>query len=172
MNPDAGRHLDVASRSLLDHGTFDAALVIADGLSATAIHAHGAALARLILASHGDLNWAPVSIVSGGRVAIGDEVAHALGAELCVVLIGERPGLSAADAIGVYVTFAPRPGTTTDADRNCISNVRPGGLALADAVHRLSWLISESRRIRLTGVALKEEAPDLRSVADTAKLVR
>ena len=171
-NPEAGRYLDAESRSQLKRGTFDAALVIADGLSATAIHAHGAALARLILANHTDLTWAPVSIVSGGRVAIGDEIAHALGAELCVVLIGERPGLSAADAIGIYVTFAPRPGTTTDADRNCISNVRPGGLAPGDAAHRLAWLISESRRIRLTGIALKEEAPDLRNIADTAKLVR
>ena len=170
LSPDAGRHLDAESRSKLKHGTFDVALVIADGLSATAIHAHGAALARLVLANNSDLKWAPISIVSGGRVAIGDEIAHTLGAELCVVLIGERPGLSAADAIGIYVTFAPRPGATTDAERNCISNVRPGGLALEDAAHRLAWLIGESRRIRLTGVALKEEAPDLRSIEDTAKL--
>lgn len=171
MNPDAGRRLDAPSRARLKLGRFDVALVIADGLSSTAIHAHGAALARLILANHADLNWAPVSIVQGGRVAIGDEIAHALGAELCVVLIGERPGLSAADAIGIYVTFAPNPGLTTDAERNCVSNVRPGGLALADAAHRLAWLVTQSRRIRLTGVGLKEEAPDLRGMADAAKLV-
>jgi ethanolamine ammonia-lyase small subunit len=103
-------------------------------------------------------------------VAIGDEIAQALGAELCVVLIGERPGLSAADAIGIYVTFAPQPGVTRDSDRNCISNVRPGGLALADAAHRLAWLVSESRRIRLTGIGLKEDAPDLRSIGEAAKL--
>jgi ethanolamine ammonia-lyase small subunit len=172
LDPDAGRRLDATSRSKLSSGRFDAALVITDGLSATAVHAHGAALARLIPASNPELNWAPVAIVSGGRVAIGDEVAQALGAELCVVLIGERPGLTAADAVGIYVTFAPRSGVTTDAERNCISNVRPGGLALEDAAHRLAWLLTESRRIRLTGVGLKEDAPDLRRIADTGKLER
>jgi ethanolamine ammonia-lyase small subunit len=170
MNPDAGRSLSDASRARLQHGRYDAVLVIADGLSATAMHAHGAALAKLILAALPALNWAPVAVVSGGRVAIGDEIADALGAELCVVLIGERPGLSAADAVGLYLTFAPRPGVTRDSDRNCISNVRPGGLSLGDAVHRLAWLVTESRRIRLTGTALKEDAPDLRALDDAAKL--
>ena len=170
MNPDAGRTLSAASRNSLERGRYDSALVIADGLSATAIHAHGAALAKRILAALATLNWAPVSIVLGGRVAIGDEIADALGAELCVVLIGERPGLSAADAIGLYVTFAPRPGVTRDSDRNCVSNVRPGGLALDDAAHRLAWLVTESRRIRITGTALKEDAPDLRAIGDAAKL--
>ena len=170
MNPDAGRRLCDASRDSLQRGRYDAALTIADGLSASAVHAHGAALAKLILAALPTLNWAPVTVVTGGRVAIGDEIAQALGAELCVVLIGERPGLSAADAIGIYVTFAPTPGVTRDSDRNCISNIRPGGLALADAAHRLAWLVNESRRIRLTGIRLKEDAPDLRSIADAAKL--
>jgi ethanolamine ammonia-lyase small subunit len=170
MNPDAGRRLSAMSRERLQRGRYDAVLVIADGLSSTAIHAHGAILARLILAALPSLNWAPVTIVSGGRVAIGDAIAEALGAELCIVLIGERPGLSAADAVGLYVTFAPRPGATRDADRNCISNVRPGGLALSDATHRLAWLVNESRRIRLTGTALKEDAPDLRGIDDAAKL--
>lgn len=170
MNPDAGRRLSNASRERLQHGRYDAVLVIADGLSATAIHSHGAALAKLILAALPALNWAPVAIVSGGRVAIGDEIADALGAELCIVLIGERPGLSAADAVGLYLTFSPRPGVTRDSDRNCISNVRPGGLTLADATHRLVWLLNESRRLRLTGTALKEDAPDLRALDDAAKL--
>jgi len=170
LSPDAGRRLDAPSRTKLQNGRFDAALVIADGLSATAIHRHGARLARLILAGHSELNWTPVTIVTGGRVAIGDEIAQALGAELCVVLIGERPGLSAADSIGIYVTFRPRSGVTTDAERNCISNVRPGGLALEDAAHRLSWLLAEARRLRLTGVELKEDAPVLHAVTDTAKL--
>ncbi len=170
MNPDTGRRLSAASRLQLKHGSYDAALVVADGLSATAIHAHGAALARLILASLPDLAWAPAVIVTGGRVAIGDEIAETLGAELSIVLIGERPGLSADDAVGIYLTFAPRPGITKDSDRNCISNVRPGGLPLVDAAHRLAWLVSESRRIKLTGVGLKEDAPDLRSVSHTASL--
>jgi ethanolamine ammonia-lyase small subunit len=170
LNPDAGRRLDAQSRAKLKPGRYDAALVIADGLSSTAIHAHGAALARLILAGSPELTWGPVTIVGGGRVAIGDEIAQALGAELCAVIIGERPGLTAADAVGIYVTFAPRAGMTTDAERNCISNVRPGGLALEDAAHRLGWLLTEARRLRLTGVGLKEDAPDLRGIADTAKL--
>jgi ethanolamine ammonia-lyase small subunit len=170
MNPDAGRLLDEGSRARLTHGSHDAALVISDGLSSTAIHAHAAPLARLIIASLPGLNWAPVTIVSGGRVAVGDDIAHALGAGLSIVLIGERPGLSAADAIGIYLTYAPRPGATRDSDRNCISNVRPGGLALEEAAHRLAWLVAESRRLRLTGVRLKEDAPDLRSLPDTASL--
>jgi len=172
LNPDAGRQLEPASRAKLQRGRYDAALVIADGLSSTAIHRHGAQLARFVLAGHPELKWAPVAIVRGGRVAIGDEIAQVLGAELCVVLIGERPGLSAADSVGIYVTFAPRSAVTTDAERNCISNVRPGGLELEDATHRLSWLLTEARRLRLTGVRLKEDAPDLHSIADTAKLSR
>jgi ethanolamine ammonia-lyase small subunit len=172
MNPDAGRRLCEASRDALRRGRYDAVIVIADGLSSPAIHAQGAALAKLILAALPALDWAPVTIVSGGRVAVGDEIAHALGAELSIVLIGERPGLSAADAMGLYVTFAPKPGITRDSDRNCISNVRPGGLAPSDAAHRLAWLVDASRRIRLTGVALKEDAPGLHSIGDAAKLTQ
>jgi len=164
MNPDAGRRLSDTSRAGLPRGKYDAALVIADGLSSTAIDAHGAALARLILATLPKLNWAPLTIVSGGRVAIGDDIAQALGAELCIVLIGERPGLSAADAVGIYVTFAPRAGVTTDSQRNCLSNVRPGGLALEDAALRLAWLVTEARKRRLTGVELKEDAPEIHRI--------
>jgi ethanolamine ammonia-lyase small subunit len=164
MNPDAGRRLRSASRTALARSRWDAVLVIADGLSSTAIHAHGAGLARLILGSLPGLSIAPVCIVTGGRVAIGDEIAMLLGAELAVVLIGERPGLSAADAIGIYLTFAPQHGVTKDADRNCISNVRPDGLSLDDAAHRLAWLVAEARRLRLTGVMLKEDAPDLHTL--------
>jgi ethanolamine ammonia-lyase small subunit len=170
MNPDTGRRLNCASRSKLRRSAYDAVLVIADGLSATAMHRHGAALGRLIFAGLPALNWAPATIVTGGRVAIGDDIAEALGAELSIVLIGERPGLSAADAIGIYLTFAPRPGITKDSDRNCISNVRPGGLALEEAAHRLAWLVAESRRVRLSGIGLKEDAPDLPILPDTAKL--
>ncbi|HEX2591650.1 MAG TPA: ethanolamine ammonia-lyase subunit EutC [Rhizomicrobium sp.] len=157
-NPDLGRTLSGESHAMLKPGTFDAALVIADGLSATAVHAHGARLAQIVLKMPG-IVWAPVSIVTNGRVAAGDDIAAALGAEMAVVLIGERPGLSAADSLGIYLTFAPKPGITKDADRNCISNVRPDGLALEDAAHRLTWLMTEARRLRLTGVGLKEDAP-------------
>jgi ethanolamine ammonia-lyase small subunit len=168
MNPDAGRRLSEASRASLTRGQYDAALIIADGLSSTAIDARGAALARLILNTISTLNWAPVTIVTRGRVAIGDDIAQALGAQLSIVLIGERPGLSAADSIGLYVTFAPKPGVTTDAERNCISNVRPAGLPLEDAALRLAWLVTQARKLSLTGVALKEDAPDSSSLASTA----
>jgi ethanolamine ammonia-lyase small subunit len=162
MNPEWGRTLDAESRTKLVRGPFDAALVIADGLSATAVHAHGAALARAVLAETPETAWAPVAIVHNGRLAVGDEIAEGLGAAMAVVLIGERPGLSAADAIGIYLTWRPRPGVTRDAERNCISNVRrPDGLPLADAAHRLAWLMTQARRIGATGVALKEDAPDL-----------
>ncbi len=160
MNPDLGRRLSDASRARLTRGKYDAVLVICDGLSSVAAHAHAAPLARRVLAALPDLAWAPVVIVTGGRVAIGDEIAAALGAEMAAVMIGERPGLSAADSLGLYLTFAPRPGITKDADRNCISNIRPGGLEPAGAALRLAWLMTQARRIRLTGVALKEDAPD------------
>jgi ethanolamine ammonia-lyase small subunit len=157
-NPDAGRTLSDASRGLLKHGNYDAAVVIADGLSATGVHAHAARFATLVLKAMPKLNWAPVAIVTNGRVAVGDDVAAALGAETVAIVIGERPGLTSADSLGVYLTFAPKPGVTKDADRNCISNVRPDGLRLEDATHRLTWLMTEARRLRLTGVGLKEDA--------------
>jgi ethanolamine ammonia-lyase small subunit len=160
INPTLGRSLGDASRALLTRGTYDAALVIADGLSATAIARHGATLARIILDTTPEICWAPITAVINGRVAVGDDVAEASGAEMAVVLIGERPGLTATDGIGIYLTFAPNPGITKDADRNCISNVRPEGLPLAEAAHRLHWLMQQSRQLRLSGVALKEDAPD------------
>ena len=159
-NPDLGRRLSEASRARLAHGAYDAALVIADGLSATAIAAHGAALARLIAASLPELSWAPVTVVRNGRVAIGDDIAAALGATLAVVAIGERPGLSAADSVGLYLTWRPQAGVTRDAQRNCISNVRPDGLPLDEAAHRLAWLARQALRLGVTGVSLKEDAPE------------
>jgi ethanolamine ammonia-lyase small subunit len=158
LDPDSGRTLSDAARARLQPGRFDAVLVIADGLSATAVHAHGAALARLIFARLPQLNWSPTVIVTNGRVAIGDEIAEALGAQIAVVMIGERPGLTAADSLGLYITYAPRPGVTKDSARNCISNIRPDGLPLADAVHRLAWLIGECRRLHLSGITIKEDA--------------
>jgi ethanolamine ammonia-lyase small subunit len=168
MNPDLGRRLNAQSRAALTPCRCDAVLVIADGLSSTAIHAHGAALAKRIFARTPDVAWAPVAIVNNARVAIGDEIAQALGAEFAVVMIGERPGLSAADSVGLYLTRRPQPGVTRDAERNCISNVRPDGLALDDAAWRLAWLISQARKLGVTGVALKEDAPDAGSLPDGA----
>jgi ethanolamine ammonia-lyase small subunit len=100
----------------------------------------------------------PVCLVQQGRVAIGDEVGSLLHAKLVVVLIGERPGLSAPHSMGVYITWAPRPGRT-DAERNCISNVRLEGLSYTDAARRIAYYVAESRRLQTTGVALKDPAP-------------
>ncbi|HTR36531.1 MAG TPA: ethanolamine ammonia-lyase subunit EutC [Bryobacteraceae bacterium] len=156
--PDLGRRLSTGSRDKLTamHGEYDAAFVIADGLSALAVHRHAAALLETVLAG---LGWriAPVVIVEQGRVAIGDEIGELLGAKLAVVLIGERPGLSSPDSLGVYLTWEPKLGRT-DAERNCISNIRAEGLSYAAAAHKLLFLMNEARRRKLSGVQLKEDA--------------
>jgi len=156
--PDLGRRLNAESRDRLAalRSDYDCAFVIADGLSALAVHRHAGALLEAVLAQ---LDWrvAPVAIVEQGRVAIGDEIGELLGAKLVVVLIGERPGLSSPDSLGVYLTWQPRPGRT-DAERNCISNIRAEGLSYAAAAHKLLFLMNESRRLKLSGVRLKEDA--------------
>jgi ethanolamine ammonia-lyase small subunit len=156
--PDLGRRLSEGSRErVVGVGSeYDAAFVIADGLSALAVHRHAVPLLEMLLR---DLDWriAPVAIVEQGRVAIGDEIGEVLGARLVVVLIGERPGLSSPDSLGAYLTWQPRPGRT-DAERNCISNIRAEGLSYAAATHKLLFLMNESRRLKLSGVRLKEDA--------------
>jgi ethanolamine ammonia-lyase small subunit len=123
-------------------------------LSATAANRYAVATIAATLAGlHSERLSAPVVLAEQGRVAIGDEIGEALGAELVVVLIGERPGLSAHDSLGAYVTWSPRSGTT-DAARNCISNVREGGLPIAEAGSQIAALIAAARRERRTGIAL------------------
>ena len=155
--PDLGRRLDAASREDLlvrRAGSIDILFVIADGLSATAVHGHaGALLAATVSRLDRSLRIGPVAIVTGGRVAIGDEIGGILGAALAAVLIGERPGLSAADSLGVYITWQPAPGTT-DAARNCISNIHTAGLRTEPAAEQLAALLRAARRYRMTGVAL------------------
>jgi ethanolamine ammonia-lyase small subunit len=159
--PDLGRQLSDESRWVIANkkGRYDAAFVIADGLSALAVQLHAARLieATLALLDRADWNLAPFVVVEQGRVAVGDEIGDALGAALSVVLIGERPGLSSADSLGVYLSWNPHVGLT-DADRNCVSNVRTEGLSYAAAAYRLVFLMNESRRRKLSGVGLKEEA--------------
>jgi len=161
--PDLGRRLDAASCTLLrelpaPEQPPDLALVVADGLSTLAAERHAAALVAALRATlRRGWRFAPVAVVEQARVAIGDEIGHALGARLVVVAIGERPGLSSPDSLGLYLTWAPRPGRT-DAERNCISNVRPEGLPVEAAASRLAWLLDEARRRRLTGVELKDES--------------
>ena len=168
QRPDLGRRLDEASRKKLcdfaDEGAcgFDVAFVIADGLSAFAVNEHALAMLTAVRPKLADagLRVAPISLVEQGRVAIGDEIGEILGAEIVVILIGERPGLSSPDSLGIYLTYAPRVGLTDEA-RNCISNVRPEGQSFADAAHRLIYLVREARRRRLSGVDLKDESETL-----------
>lgn len=159
--PDLGRQLNDGSRRLLrsKHSRFDTAFIIIDGLSALAVELHAVRMLEASLALLDPADWtvAPVVVVQQGRVAIGDEIGKLLGAALSVVLIGERPGLSSSDSLGVYLTWQPRPGLT-DADRNCISNIRSEGLSYEWAAHKLMFLMNEARRRKLSGVHLKEDA--------------
>jgi len=163
QRPDLGRRLDEASRQALlererDAAGYDLAFVIADGLSALAIEQNALPFLNVLMARLAAESWslAPLSIVRQGRVAVGDEVGELLGARAVVVLVGERPGLSSPDSMGLYLTWAPKTGLT-DAARNCISNVRPAGLTYNDAAFKLHYLLSESRQRQLSGVALKDE---------------
>lgn len=136
--------------------------MIGDGLSATAVAAHAASLVQPLLKHlHAlQLGVGPAIVARGARVALGDEVGQLLGARVVVVLIGERPGLSAADSLGVYLTYAPRPGRT-DAERNCISNIRPNGIAPASAAANLAWLIETAISMKTSGVGLKDRSETL-----------
>jgi ethanolamine ammonia-lyase small subunit len=161
--PDHGRRLSQESKSRLNEKRsaklFDLALVVGDGLSAAAVHAHAVPLIAALLphARGAKLSLAPVAIARGARVALGDEIGALLGARLVAVLIGERPGLTSPDSLGVYLTFDPKPGRS-DAERNCISNVRAEGLSYDLAAFKLAWLVREALRRSLTGVALKDES--------------
>ena len=138
--------------------TFTVSIVIADGLSATAVNNHAPAVVAGLVAEARRLGWslAPLALVQQGRVAVADEVAHALNAEMVVMLIGERPGLSSPDSLGAYLTFAPQPGLT-DESRNCISNIRPEGISAEWAVQKIVYLLGEFKVKRLSGFQVKDE---------------
>jgi ethanolamine ammonia-lyase small subunit len=161
QRPDLGRRLDDSSRRLLTErarpGAAELALIVADGLSALAVERHAAPLLEELLPRLHEWKFAPLCVVEQGRVAIGDEIGEILGAQIAVVLIGERPGLSSPDSLGVYITWHPRPGRT-DAERNCISNIRVEGLGYAQAAGQIEIILREARREQLTGVALKMTA--------------
>jgi ethanolamine ammonia-lyase small subunit len=155
--PDLGRRLAPVAADWPPPGDWDAVFVLADGLAAQAAQTHGPALLRACLARLAGWRIAPVVIATQARVALGDEIGERLGARQAVVLIGERPGLSVADSLGAYLTFAPRPGRR-DSERNCLSNIHADGLGTEAAAETLVWLMREAARRRLTGVALKEAA--------------
>ncbi|MGP0093794.1 MAG: ethanolamine ammonia-lyase subunit EutC [Xanthobacteraceae bacterium] len=158
--PDLGRSLDEPSRQRLEsmRRGHDLVFVLADGLSARAVASHALPLFDQTLPLLWQDGWrlGPVAVVEQGRVAIGDEIGQALDAGLVAVLIGERPGLTSPDSLGVYLTFAPAIGRT-DAERNCVSNIRPDGMTYAEAAQRLFYLCNQARRRKLTGVMLKDE---------------
>lgn len=165
QRPDLGRRLsDESVQALRDYaeanpGGVDLAVVVADGLSALAVHKHTLPfLTRMEEQTHAEgCSLSPVILVEQGRVAVADEVGQLLGAKMVVILIGERPGLSSPDSLGLYFTYNPKVGLT-DAYRNCISNVRLEGLSYGMAAHRLLYLMREACRRQLSGVNLKDEA--------------
>jgi ethanolamine ammonia-lyase small subunit len=165
QRPDLGRRLHPSSRAVLQEEGHkqkqgsDLAIVLADGLSALAIEQNALPFLRALLPRIAAQGWtlAPLAIVEQGRVAVGDEVGELLGARAVLVLIGERPGLSSPDSMGLYLTWAPRVGLT-DERRNCISNVRPAGLGYEEAAAKLHYLLAEACRRQLTGIALKDES--------------
>ncbi len=165
QRPDLGRKLsDESAQTLRDYaaahpGGVDLAVVVADGLSALAVHRHTLPFLNRLDEQISADGWsmAPVVLVEQGRVAVGDEIGQLLGAKMLVMLIGERPGLSSPDSLGLYFTYNPKVGLT-DAYRNCISNVRLEGLSYGMAAHRLLYLMREACRRQLSGVNLKDEA--------------
>jgi ethanolamine ammonia-lyase small subunit len=157
--PDLGRRLSARSAAVLADtgGQCDVVFVIGDGLSATGVQARAARLVKACASELGDLAIGPVVIAQQARVALGDIIGEQLRARVLVMIIGERPGLSVHDSLGIYMTFAPRTGCS-DAERNCVSNIHDaGGLSPQDAARTLGWLLREALRRQLSGVALKDD---------------
>lgn len=169
QRPDLGRMLDDASRAQLMQSNsaaqepYDLALVIADGLSARAISENAVPFIRALMqqlhAENRAFTLAPVALINQGRVAVGDDTGELLNARAVLVMIGERPGLSSPDSMGLYLTWAPKRGLT-DEKRNCISNVRKAGLMYDEAARKLLYLLTEAQRIQGSGVILKDRSDD------------
>ena len=160
QRPDLGRRLDEASAQTLSafaHDDYNVCISIADGLSAEAINQHAVPVVKRLMEHWRSqpLRIAPLCIIEGGRVAIGDETASLLKAKLSLILIGERPGLTSPYSMGAYLTYAPQIGFT-DERRNCVSNIRPEGLPYEEAAEKIVYLIKEALRLQLSGVALKD----------------
>src|SRR5882762_7165872 len=160
--PDLGRTLDPASQHLLashNGSSCQLAIVIGDGLSPLAVKMHAIVLIRSLIARLAveRIEIGHAVVASGARVALGDEIGAILGARMILLLIGERPGLSAPDSLGAYLTFAPRIGLT-DAERNCVSNIHAAGLSYDEAAFKIAWLVREGMARQITGVALKDKS--------------
>ena len=168
QRPDYGRRLNDETREHLQKAAasqqrYDLAIVVVDGLSALAVQQNSAsflsALYQMLSSDAADWQLAPLTLVEQGRVAIGDEIGALLNADAVLVMIGERPGLSSPDSLGLYMTWAPEPGLKDDR-RNCISNVRPAGLQVEEAARRFFLLLKEARQRKLSGVKLKDRSED------------
>lgn len=159
QRPDLGRKLDEQSLQQVGsiHGNYDVCINVADGLSATAINRHALPLLEILIPRLKEMGYrmSPVSLIQQGRVAISDETGMKMGARVSIILIGERPGLSSPDSLGVYLTYGPMVGNT-DEKRNCISNIGPAGLQYEAATEKIVYLIAESMRLQLSGVSLKD----------------
>ena len=158
QRPDLGRQLDAASAAAVRSaaGSFDVALIVADGLSATAISRQATDVLTHLLPRLAGLSLAPLTVVTQARVGVMDEIGSLLGARSAVILIGERPGLAVPDSVGAYLAFRPAVGNT-DANRNCVSNIRPAGLPPAAAAETIAWLLRQAIGRQLSGVALKDD---------------
>lgn len=171
--PDLGRVLDGASRDPLtaarpSGGGWDIVFVAADGLSPLAVQQHAGPVVRACISRLPGWSAAPVVVATQARVALGDEIGEALGAQFCVTLIGERPGLSVANSLGIYLTYLPKAGRR-DSERNCISNIHEHGSSYEASSDLLAWLVTEAGRLKLTGVALKDDRGAIGSAA-TARI--
>ncbi|WP_040485034.1 ethanolamine ammonia-lyase subunit EutC [Lutibaculum baratangense] len=155
--PDLGRRLSEASAPRIPRLDCDVAFVVADGLSATGVESHAAAVLDAVMPLIPSLTVGPVVIASQARVAIADEIGERMGARISAILIGERPGLSVSDSLGIYVTYGPRIGRS-DAERNCISNIHGHGLTPRRAAETLAWLLHQALDRGLSGVRLKDES--------------
>jgi ethanolamine ammonia-lyase small subunit len=161
--PDLGRKLsDESTTRLRDHAAsaFDVVFVVADGLSAYAAARHAVPLLERMRVMLEGVSMGPIVVARQARVALGDGIGELLRARIVVMLIGERPGLSSPDSLGIYLTYEPRVGKS-DAERNCISNVRPEGLGYDAAAFKLHYLLTEAIRLKLTGVKLKDDSDAL-----------
>jgi ethanolamine ammonia-lyase small subunit len=160
--PDLGRQLSAASRQSLagqPRKQPDLLIVIGDGLSSKAVAANFEPMLTALLPMIRNKSWklGPLLLAQQARVALGDEAGELMSAHAVLMLIGERPGLSSPDSLGAYITYKPRVGLK-DADRNCISNIRVRGLGYDDAAFKMTWLIDQAFKRKMTGVGLKDES--------------